>query len=162
MKPGQFSCVPTVNRALSIIVALCFAACSSSRPPRPAAAVLAVPATESAQDALFILHNHQRSFHGAAPLQRDAQLSSYAQTWAETMARSGEMKHSSLRFVGSGFSAGAENVAMMQRSPEEAMNAWMQSSGHRRNILNDRYTHAGFGVAYDSAGRAYWCAVFAR
>ncbi|MEK0451054.1 MAG: hypothetical protein RL088_3322 [Verrucomicrobiota bacterium] len=150
----------SIIRTVSLALALSVAACSSPRERRPVPAVPAIPAHESAEDALFILHNHQRSFHGAAPLQRDAELSDYARNWAETMARSGSMKHSSLRFVGSGYSAGAENVAMMQKSPSEVMNAWMQSSGHRKNVLNDRYTHAGFGVAYDESGRPYWCAVF--
>jgi uncharacterized protein YkwD len=150
----------SIQTALSVVVALIVAGCASPRAPRPAPAVPAIPTTEAVEDALFILHNHQRSFRGAAPLQRDAQLSSYAQAWAETMARSREMKHSALRFVGAGFSAGAENVAMMQKSPSQVMNAWMQSSGHRKNALNDRYTHAGFAVAYDETGRPYWCAVF--
>ena len=146
--------------AVSIAFVFSVAGCSSTRARRPVPAVPAISAHESAEDALFILHNHQRSFRGAARLQRDGELSDYARNWAETMARSGSMKHSSLRFVGSGYSAGAENVAMMQKSPWEVMNAWMQSSGHRKNVLNDRYTHAGFGVAYDESGRPYWCAVF--
>jgi uncharacterized protein YkwD len=76
------------------------------------------------------------------------------------MARAGSMKHSALGFVGAGYSSGAENVAFMQRTPQQVTDAWMRSSGHRKNLLNDRYSHAGFAVAYDKAGRPFWCAVF--
>ncbi len=149
-------------RILGILLCFSVVACASPRKVRPQPAKLAIADGASFSDALFLLHNHYRSFHGAALLQRDPELSSYAQAWAETMARTGKMRHSSLRFVGEGFWSGAENVAFGQKTPQQAMSSWMESSGHRRNILNHHYSHTGFGVAYDAAGRAYWCAVFAR
>ena len=51
-----------------------------------------------------------------------------------------------------------ENIAMGQRSPEEVMNAWMNSSGHRANILNGGYTHIGVGIC-SGCGR-HWTQTF--
>jgi uncharacterized protein YkwD len=149
-------------RMLGILLCLSITACASPRKVRPQPAKLAASNNTSYAEALFILHNHFRNFHGADSLQRDPQLFNYAQAWAETMARTGKMKHSSLRFVGADFRSGAENVAFGQKTPQQAMTSWMESWGHRRNILNHHFAYTGFGVAYDSAGRAYWCAVFAR
>lgn len=53
-----------------------------------------------------------------------------------------------------------ENVACGQRTPEQVMTAWMNSSGHRRNILSASFTHIGVSVSRDSDGRLYWVQVF--
>jgi Ca2+-binding RTX toxin-like protein len=59
-----------------------------------------------------------------------------------------------------------ENIAAGQTSPEAVMGAWMNSSGHRANILNSRYAHLGVGYAYlpNDGGRVryrhYWTQVF--
>lgn len=55
-----------------------------------------------------------------------------------------------------------ENVAMGQRSGREVVAAWMNSAGHRANILNPRYTELGVGYATDEAGRPYYAEVFGR
>ncbi len=49
-----------------------------------------------------------------------------------------------------------ENIACGQRTPAQVMTAWMNSSGHRRNILNSSFTHIGISVSRDSDGRLYW------
>ena len=49
-----------------------------------------------------------------------------------------------------------ENIAMGQRTPAEVLSAWMNSAGHRANILKEEYGHLGVGVAMDSNGRFYW------
>lgn len=41
------------------------------------------------------------------------------------------------------------------------MQGWMNSSGHRTNILNGRYTHIGISATLDATGRTYWVQVFA-
>ena len=55
-----------------------------------------------------------------------------------------------------------ENLAAGQRSPEAAVNAWMNSQGHRENILRKAYTHMGVGYHYETEGyyKAYWVQVF--
>lgn len=53
-----------------------------------------------------------------------------------------------------------ENVAMGQKTPEAAFNAWMNSSGHRANIEQARATHTGFGYSKSSSGQYYWTQIF--
>lgn len=55
-----------------------------------------------------------------------------------------------------------ENIAAGQRSPQEVMNSWMNSSGHRANILNARYTRLGVGYFYNPSApyRYYWVQMF--
>ncbi len=60
------------------------------------------------------------------------------------------------------WSAYGENVAAGQRSGTEVVSAWMNSPGHRANILNPAYTEIGVGYAVDSEGRPYYAQVFAR
>jgi uncharacterized protein YkwD len=47
-------------------------------------------------------------------------------------------------------------VAYGQRTPAEVMDAWMNSPGHRANILNCQFKEIGVGVVPDSNGRLYW------
>lgn len=55
-----------------------------------------------------------------------------------------------------------ENVAMGYTSPEAVMKGWMNSSGHRANIMNRGYVKIGVGVAKGSDGRLYWTQNFSR
>lgn len=56
----------------------------------------------------------------------------------------------------------AENVAMGYTSVPSVMNGWMNSSGHRANLLNGSYVHVGFGLAADTGGSQYWTQNFGR
>lgn len=60
-----------------------------------------------------------------------------------------------IKFKGSG-----ENIAWGQKTPEEVMNAWMNSDGHRANILNPNYKKLGVGVYQNSRGRIFWTQLF--
>ena len=53
-----------------------------------------------------------------------------------------------------------ENLAMGQRSPAEVVNGWMDSPGHRENILNENYGHLGIGIVMDSDGVLHWTQTF--
>lgn len=53
-----------------------------------------------------------------------------------------------------------ENIAWGQISPEAVMDAWMNSDGHRANILNPNFTKIGVGYYRNSAGRNYWTQLF--
>lgn len=53
-----------------------------------------------------------------------------------------------------------ENVAYGQRDAQEVMRAWMNSRGHRNNILSGRYSQIGVGLAYSRSGRPYWTQTF--
>jgi uncharacterized protein YkwD len=54
----------------------------------------------------------------------------------------------------------AENIAHGQTSPQRVVESWMNSDGHRRNILNSNYTYIGVGVAKNENGRLYWVQLF--
>ena len=62
--------------------------------------------------------------------------------------------------VGYRYRTAGENVAYGQRTVNEVMTAWMNSDGHRANILGD-YTHVGIGV-YESGGVIYWAQMFTK
>ena len=57
--------------------------------------------------------------------------------------------------------AWAENVGMGLPTVQAMVEAWMNSPGHRANILNPRYGAVGLAVSRDVAGRPYWTLVFA-
>ncbi|MER6178560.1 CAP domain-containing protein [Streptosporangium sp. NPDC001681] len=117
------------------------------------------------------LTNAERQKGGCAPLVSDPQLRSAAQGHSDDMAAKNYFSHTSLdgrdmtaRIKASGFSpmrAWAENIAMGQRTPAEVVKGWMDSSGHRANIMNCAYTHLGVGVANSSRG-IYWTQNFAK
>ena len=58
------------------------------------------------------------------------------------------------------YNTAGENIAMGQKTPSEVMNSWMNSSGHRANILNSTYTELGVGIQKDSNGTIYWTQMF--
>jgi uncharacterized protein YkwD len=53
-----------------------------------------------------------------------------------------------------------ENIAMGYSDIESVVDGWMNSPGHKRNILNPKFNKAGFGYAKTPDGPAYWCAQF--
>lgn len=60
------------------------------------------------------------------------------------------------------FSCAGENIAYGQQTPAEVMTSWMNSSGHRSNILSPSYTQIGVGLAKNSNGVCYWTQQFIR
>lgn len=115
-------------------------------------------------DELVYLHNDAREKGGMLqeikPLLKNDKLMKYAQEWAEHMASRGRMYHSSMRdIMRLGFSMAGENIAYGQKSPEEVMRVWMNSPGHRSNILSSRYSDIGCGVAM-KGNTPYWCTCF--
>lgn len=60
------------------------------------------------------------------------------------------------------FSAAGENIAYGQRTPQEVMRDWMNSPGHRSNILNGTYNQIGVGLGKNSRGVLYWTQMFIK
>lgn len=60
------------------------------------------------------------------------------------------------------FTAAGENIAYGQRTPQEVMNAWMNSAGHKANILSNIYDQIGVGVAKKANGTYYWTQMFIK
>lgn len=65
-----------------------------------------------------------------------------------------------LKDQGISFRGAGENIAWGQKSPEAVMNAWMNSDGHRANILNKNYKNIGVGYYQDENGVNYWVQLF--
>jgi len=107
-------------------------------------------------------HNEQRRSKRLHELYEDRDLAEAAQEWAEHMRDRNRLYHGSLRSKvdSNQFRLVGENIAWGQENAEEATKSWMNSWGHRRNILNDDFYFVGFGVAEDRNGRIYWCAIF--
>jgi uncharacterized protein YkwD len=117
-------------------------------------------------DELIQLHNDARIskwLWKANPLSKNDKLTKYAQNWANKMAAKNHMYHSSMKdIMNLGFSNVAENIAYGQNSPEKVMKTWMNSYGHRSNILNSKFTQIGCGMSFSENGRVYWCVCFGR
>lgn len=113
---------------------------------------------------LLRLVNLERSKAGAKPLKLDSKLMQAAQTHSDFQARTKEMTHQGRgeesgpdRAKRAGWKGGAwaENVAVGMRSPADVMRVWMESPGHKRNILDPNMNQAGFGLK-----DLYWTQVF--
>ncbi|SPL91272.1 Transporter [[Actinomadura] parvosata subsp. kistnae] len=117
------------------------------------------------------LVNEERAKGGCSALAHDPQLRTAAFGHSADMAAKGYFSHTSQdgrsfmdRIRAAGFTGGsgwAENIAKGQRTPAQVMQSWMNSSGHRANIMNCKYNLIGVGVAKDSSGTLYWTQDFA-
>lgn len=108
---------------------------------------------------IMFYHNIERGKNGLDQLKISPELMSSSKKWAEYMAFHDRMVHGS-SYKHPQFKWGGENIAWGQTSIDEVMRGWMKSTGHRKNILNKQFTHAGFGYALASDGSIYWCAQF--
>jgi uncharacterized protein YkwD len=96
--------------------------------------------------------NRERVRRGLLPLILDMRLMRSARRHNGWMARSGAFQH--------GNAPVAENIAMGQRNSAQAMNSWMNSSGHRANILNASYRKIGVSAYRARNGSIYWTQQF--
>lgn len=127
-------------------------------------AVLISPARASVETVTAELVNEARADAGAEPLSHHAGLSTVAAGWAERMAREGAMWHNPnvADEIPSGWTSWAENVAYSSDPTAAVLHGLlMNSSSHRANILDRRFTHIGIGFATDSRGYGYMAQVFA-
>lgn len=117
------------------------------------------------------LVNVQRTKAGLQPLTQNWQLSRVARYKSQDMIDKGYFSHTSptygspfrmMESFGIRYSAAGENIAMGQQSPSEVMNAWMNSPGHRNNIMSPSFTQIGVGLAKDKNGRMYWTQMFIK
>lgn len=113
------------------------------------------------------LVNQERAKAGLAALTMDEKVSKAALVRAKETEISfshtrpdGSSFSTALKEQGVSFRGAGENIAWGQRTPEEVMNGWMNSSGHRANILNENYTTIGIGYYQNSNGTGYWTQLF--
>jgi uncharacterized protein YkwD len=118
------------------------------------------------------LINAERAAQGLPALTKQSQLTSAARIHSQDMACNNFFSHTSpttgspfdrIAAQGYSFSSAAENIAAGYGSASATVDAWMNSSGHRANILNSNYTQIGLGYAYwgSSTYGSYITAVFA-
>lgn len=166
-----------VTRALVPLVLVGAVAVACTQPqgvePGGSPAPVASPAAPTGWVAAMLASvNTQRAANGAAAVSLCGTLANAAQAHSEDQAARRTMSHvggdgSTLaqranRAGYLGWTALGENVAAGYPDVASVMAGWMGSAGHRANLLNTKFTHAGFGYAVGSNGTPYWTQVFGR
>ena len=126
-------------------------------------------ATSQQAKEVLRLVNQERSKQGLKSLQLSSNLTSIATTKSKDMAINNYFSHTSptygspfemLQHFGVSYRSAGENIAAGQKTAQEVMNAWMNSSGHRANILNSSYTELGVGYYKGGSYGHYWTQEF--
>jgi len=118
---------------------------------------------ETPEDGLFALINAERAKTGVAPLTRNAKLDALASEWADRMAAKNSQFHRELTkslLKENGWKNLSENIygPAPDGSPRAILQAWLDSDGHRENLLRESSTLGGVGLARTKSGEI--CAVF--
>ena len=134
--------------------------------------ILNIPSIDSNvlnyENEVIRLVNEIRIKNGLNQLESDWQLSRVARYKSQDMKNNNYFSHTSpiygspfemIKNFGISFRSAGENIAKGYSTPQAVVNGWMNSSGHRANILNSSYTK--IGVGYVSDGR-YWTQMFIR
>lgn len=136
--------------------------------------ILMIPDTNSLtsyEQQVITLVNKERANRGLGLLTYDSQLGYVARLKSQDMVNNHYFSHTSPTYgspfqmmekYGLSFSAAGENIAYGQRTAAEVMNSWMNSAGHKANILSGSFTHIGVGVAKASNGTLYWTQEFTK
>ncbi|MFL6976975.1 CAP domain-containing protein [Bacillus inaquosorum] len=113
------------------------------------------PSSVSAYEKKVVeLTNAERQKQGLKPLQIDETLSKSARAKSQDMKDKNYFDHQSptygspfdmMKSFGISYKTAGENIAKGQKTPEEVVKAWMNSEGHRKNILSPNFTHIGVG-----------------
>jgi uncharacterized protein YkwD len=153
------------RRARFLAAALCVAALAagcvsgSGAPPTPQPAP---PSTSANVVELVAVVNQVRADHGLPPFARNGQLDALAGDWAAHMASTGVFAHRDLQATieqpaFSGFRRLGENIlrGVCAISAREMVDAWMNSAGHRDNVLSTVYDTIGIGVVCGPDGRVW-------
>lgn len=121
------------------------------------------------QDIILEKINSARVEEGLKPLKMNKELNRIAIIKAKDMAKEQKLSHESKKFgltfnlikkEGLKYKSAAENIARWHDTPEFVAQRWLQSNGHRKNILNPNYNLTGIGLAQDSEGKNYWVQIF--
>lgn len=121
----------------------------------------------SYEEQVVALVNAERAKEGLPALTMDAKLQEAARARAkETVTLfshtrpNGTSCFTILQEYGISYRYAGENIAYGQRSPEEVVNAWMNSEGHRANIMSKNFTTIGIGYYQTANGTKYWSQLF--
>ncbi|GGM40328.1 hypothetical protein GCM10011351_28100 [Paraliobacillus quinghaiensis] len=133
--------------------------------PRQKLTIPTIDSIKHTEHLVIQLTNQERAKHGLPALRPDWELSRVARYKSADMLNKNYFSHTSptygspftmMKNFGISYRSAAENIAKGQRTPQEVVTAWMNSSGHRKNILGN-YTH--IGVGYVENGK-YWTQLF--
>jgi uncharacterized YkwD family protein len=137
-----------------------------AKPTTPSPEKPSTPSTSSALNAyenkVFELTNAERTKNGLKPFTLNVELSKVARLKSQDMTDKNYFDHNSptygspfdmMKKFGISYNYAAENIAKGQKTPEEVVNAWMNSAGHRANILNPNLNQ--IGVGYDSRANTW-------
>lgn len=117
------------------------------------------------------LVNIERAKVGLSPLRHNPDLARVARVKSEDMRDNNYFSHNSptygtpfdmMRHFNISYRTAGENIAAGQTSPEQVVRSWMNSPGHRANILNSNYEEIGVGFAQGGSYRYYWTQLFRR
>ena len=126
---------------------------------------------EDYQNIILRKVNNFRVESGLKPLKLNKELNKIAIVKAKDMAKEEKLSHNSKKFgmtfnlikeKGIRYSAAAENIARWHDTPEFVADRWIESKGHRGNILNPAYDETGIGLAQDKNGKNYWVQLFIK
>lgn len=115
------------------------------------------------------LVNAERAKEGLSPLTIDTKVQAAAQVRAQECEQlfshtrpNGTSFATALKEQNVSYRSAGENIAWGQQTPQEVVTAWMNSSGHRANIMNENFTTIGVGYYENARGTDYWCQLFTR
>lgn len=123
----------------------------------------------SFQKEVVRLVNVERTKRGLSELTFNSELSNVATIKSQDMINKNYFSHTSptygspfdmMKQFNISYKSAGENIAMGQKTPAEVVTAWMNSQGHRENILSTKFTEIGVGVAQNSNGTLYWTQMF--
>ncbi len=126
---------------------------------------------QSLETEVIRLINLERTKRGLSALTTNWQVSRVARYKSQDMINKNYFSHTSPTYgspfnmmenFGLKFSAAGENIAYGQRSAQAVVTAWMNSPGHRANILSAAYTQTGVGAAKKADGTLYWTQMFIK
>ena len=158
--------VPSLAPAASTGISSTSAASTSdsSQPvSQPVPAVLSGGANAADEQQAVVLMNADRRAQGLPDLQVDSKLTNLGEQYAQDMVNRNFFSHTNpegqtpfdrMKLAGIAYTYAGENIAINQ-NVSTAETAFMNSPGHRANILNVSYTNVGIGVAYDKSGNVY-------
>lgn len=124
---------------------------------------------KNVEEEVLSLVNQERSKIGLKPLQMDWELARVARMKSQDMAQKNYFSHTSptygspfdmMKQFGISFRTAGENIASGQTTPKEVMESWMNSQGHRANILKPEYTHLGVGYYRGGSYGHMWTQMF--
>ena len=126
---------------------------------------------KSFEDEVVRLVNIERAKVGLPALKNNWQAARVARIKSQDMIDKNYFSHTSPTYgspfnmmenFGLKFSSAAENIAYGQKTAQEVMKAWMNSAGHKANILSKTVTEIGCGCAKKSNGTLYWTQMFLK